>query len=697
MKRDRSGWKGMRFGLLRIFLCACLTVQAVAVNEKGWDERLDAMFSGRLKEIKSELDRLAPKLEELPIIPIDEQGGTGGAASTYGSERPPRNSVFALEVRWAKAAKVDMLALVPTRRYGAKGLEAQYGLPESFKVELINSKGELVLLVAHPIVVSENQARKGHPFVYQINPPIEAEGVRISAELLHPDIEDESIFVQAWAEVFVFEGERNVAQGGEVTLIGGAAPSAPWHWNTAFLVDGQTPLGLPEVPQDGHRNIGWISEGRTLSSNAASMVVDLETSRSVDAVRLVPAKKPTPDLPSGFGFPRKLVVSISETGEIDDSSKWTVIAEREFPNPGHNPVEISFAAAQGRYVKIEAVELWKAFESYPAFFALSEVEILSENKNIALGKVVRSPDGMNNLIAPGGRSWSGAALSDGFGPDGLLVSTREWMKLLDQRLILETRQHQLRAEAELVLNSWKRKRFMALAILGIVGLAFIIALPIRYRLKANRVLKKVRERIAGDLHDEVGSNLGSIQMFADLAEGRSGPSDELKRIQRIAAETVSAVRDIVWLLQPQGDHRIGTVEHLRETASIMLESLKWKFTATEEAWQVELSDDATRHLFLYFREALHNISRHAKATKVAIHVETALDQFSLFISDDGVGIAAERLERTATLRALRQRAAALKADFQVVSSPGNGTRLTLTLPLDPKRKRSRPKPALESA
>jgi signal transduction histidine kinase len=73
-----------------------------------------------------------------------------------------------------------------------------------------------------------------------------------------------------------------------------------------------------------------------------------------------------------------------------------------------------------------------------------------------------------------------------------------------------------------------------------------------------------------------------------------------------------------------------------------------------------------------------------------------MDQFSLFISDDGVGIAAERLERTATLRALRQRAAALKADFQVVSSPGNGTRLTLTVPLDPKRKRSRPKPALES-
>jgi signal transduction histidine kinase len=369
-----------------------------------------------------------------------------------------------------------------------------------------------------------------------------------------------------------------------------------------------------------------------------------------------------------------------------------VLTTREYSNPGHNPVTIAFAPTRGRFVKVEATELWKAFESYPAFFALSEVEILSGDKNLAINKVVRSSDGMMNLIAPGGRSWSGAALSDGFGPDGLLVSTREWMMLLDQRLRLETRRYELQAEAENLINTWRRRRLTGLAILGLVGAFLIVALPIRYRIHANRELKKVRERIAGDLHDEVGSNLGSIQMFADLAEGRSGPSDELKRIQRIAAETVSAVRDIVWLLQPQGDHRIGTVEHLRETASIMLEALKWKFSANEEAWLVELPDDATRHLFLYFREALHNISRHAKAAKVEIRVETTSEQFQLIISDDGVGIAPERLERPATLRALRQRSAALNAELHVDSSPEKGTRLTLTVPLDKKRMRKAPRP-----
>jgi signal transduction histidine kinase len=196
----------------------------------------------------------------------------------------------------------------------------------------------------------------------------------------------------------------------------------------------------------------------------------------------------------------------------------------------------------------------------------------------------------------------------------------------------------------------------------------------------------VRERIAGDLHDEVGSNLGSIQMFADLSEGRTGPSDELRRIQRIAAETVSAVRDIVWLLRPQGDHRIGTVEHLRETSSIMLETLEWQFTANEEAWQVELSEEANRHLFLFFREALHNIMRHARARKVDVRVEKTGGQFRLAITDDGVGIAPERLERPATLRALRQRAEALGADLRIESQAGAGARLELVVPMTRRRK-----------
>ena len=655
--------------------------------EAGWDSRLAETFSGRWKEIQKELAELNPKLEKLPGIPIDDQGGTGGYAGNYRFATPPENSRFAVEVRWTASAVVDMVALVPARRYDAKGLDAQYGLPEVFTVELIDAKGEVVKRVAKERNTSGNPVRNGHPFVYQVSPPVAAAGLRISADRMHPDYTDAALFVHSWAEALAFEGDRNVAFGAEVRSIGGDIPSAPWHWNPSFLVDGETPLGLPEIPAEKHENIGWMSEGRTNANETTTLSVDLGEAAQVDAIRLLPAKRPTTDLPSGFGFPRKLVVLISETGPANDPSKWTMVAERELGNPGHNPVVVAFKSIRARYVRVEAAVLWKAYDDYPAFFALSELEVLSADRNLATGKPVHSPDGMMNMIAPGGRIWSPAALSDGFGPDGRLVPTRQWMSQLDQRLRLETHRHELNVEADHLVDGWRHAAQICFALLALAAAFLIIALPIRYRLHARQELTKVRERIAGDLHDEVGSNLGSIQMFADLAEGRAGTSDELKRIQRIAAETVSAVRDIVWLLRPTGDHRIGTVEHLRETSSIMLETLDWKFTANEEAWQVELPEEANRDLFLFFREALHNIMRHAKARVVEIRAEKTETHFKLVIADDGVGIDPERLERPATLRALRQRSEALQAELGIETHPEKGTRLTLAVPLERKRKR----------
>ncbi len=653
--------------------------------DEGWDARLAGALSGRLKEIEKELAGISPELEKLPGIPIDDQGGTGGYAAVYQTAVPKAGELHAVEVRWPEPAMVEMIALVPTRRYDAKGLDPQYGMPDAFAVELIDEAGTVVAKVAGERGLHGNRVRKGHPFVYQVSPPVEATGVRVSAEKLNPDGDGEGSYVHAWAEVFAFDGERNVSLGTEVRSVGGSSPPAPWRWNADFLVDGQTPLGLPEVPAGEHSNIGWLSDGRKRADESASLFVDLEKSVPMDGVRLIPARKPTSDLPSGFGFPRKVRVMVSDTNDAEDRSKWTVVAERTFLNPGHNPVIIRFDGTRGRHVWIEATELWKEYEGYPAFFALSEVEVLEGDENLAEGKPVRSSDGMLNLIAPGGKYWSGAALSDGYGPDGKLVSVREWLGRLDERLRLETRRHELRMEAARVIAGWRNAGLAGYAVLGLGAAFLLIVLPIRFRVLANRELVKVRERIAGDLHDEVGSNLGSIQMFADLAEGRSGESEELKRIQRIAAETVSAVRDIVWLLRPQGDHRIATVEHLRETSSIMLESYKWEFTANEEAWGIELAEEANRDLFLYFREALHNIARHAKAKKVSVRVERTDGHLELVICDDGLGIAPERLERPATLRALRQRSAALAANLKVDSAPGEGTRLTLRIPLDRKR------------
>jgi signal transduction histidine kinase len=672
--------------LLPLLISSCLLTAAARAQEDGdsWDARLARSLSGRLAEIGKELESIRSELPKLPAVPVADQGGTGGFASLNGQARPDKEGEFAVEIRLPAAGMVDLVALVPSRRYGVGGLEAQFGMPDEFTVDLLGPDGKAIARIADERALWADPVRAGHPFVYAVSPPVEAAGLRITAGHLRLDPDVSESFVHSWAEAFIFQGEHNLARGATVTSSGSRNPNASWVWSNAFLVDGQTPLGLPEVPAGEHRNVGWISEGRAKASESVWLEVDLGEVREFDTLRLFPAKRPTSDLPSGFGFPRRFTVSVSVPGGPEGEAP---AAKVEMDNPGHSPVEVPLGRRKGQKVRIDVSELWKALEHYPAFFALSEVQVLDGEENRGQGAVVRSPDGMGNVIGSGLQYWNMASLSDGFGPDGRLIPRREWLLQLDQRLKLEQKQHALMAESRAIVDGWRRTGLWVFALLGVAGAVVLIALPIRYRMREKRELARVRERIAGDLHDEVGSNLGSIQMLADLAESHAGPTKELKRIQRIAAETVSAVRDIVWLLRPQGDHRIGTAEHLRETGSIMLEALDWEFHANEAAWQTELSDEANRHLFLFYREALHNVLRHSGAARVEIRADEEAGKFRLTVSDDGSGIPPEKLERPSTLRALRQRVEALGAEFKVESETGKGTRLELAIPLEKKRRK----------
>lgn len=660
----------------------CVPVVAVAACLAGgvaraadWDRRLAEAFDPRLATIEREISTARQRLEALPRIPVDDQGGSGGFALLSPQRIPDPARPSTITVRWSADERIEAVALVPARRYDARGLDPQFGMPDAFTVELIDAAGTVVARVAEEQETRAHPARAGHPFLYRIDAPVNASGMVIRAQRLSESKDVDGLHAHAWSEVFAYACDRNIALGAEVSGSGGTPPTSPWQWRADYLTDGQTPLGLPELSSPDHRNVGWMSDSRSNPDDAVSLLVDFKESVEADRIRLIPAGKPTSDLPSGFGFPERIVVEMSDGG-----GAWRNVAAADLRNPGHNPVEIALKEGRGTRLRLVATGLWKAFETYPAFFALSEIEVLGGDRNFAAGLPVRSPDDTPGIIAPGGRYWSLASLSDGHGPDGRLVPVREWIGLLDESLIRSKQIHDGRVAAEAVVAGWRRIALSLLVLLGAAGAVAVVILPVRYRARARLEVESVRDRIAGDLHDEVGSNLGSIQMLADLAEARSGSSDEMKRIQRIAAETVSAVRDIVWLLRPGGQHRIATIEHLRETTSIMLESLDWRFDADDAAWEAELTEERTRHLFLFFREALHNILRHSGATRVEIAVRCGDDHLVLSVADNGCGIEAERMDRPATLSALRKRAAAMQATFKVDTASGQGVRLVLEIP-----------------
>lgn len=213
-----------------------------------------------------------------------------------------------------------------------------------------------------------------------------------------------------------------------------------------------------------------------------------------------------------------------------------------------------------------------------------------------------------------------------------------------------------------------------------VMLVFVAAYETR--VISERKLARMRLRIASDLHDEVGSNLGSIALLSEMIPKQVPfPVEEIAEIRRIAVQTVSSLRDIVWFLDPAADNMPELILRMKDTALTLLHGVAFEFRSEGEARSATPSLHLRRNVFPMFKEILHNVAKHARADRVEIRVKVTSRQFQLYVSDDGVGFDEKQVRGGNGLKNLRRRAADLRGTLEIRSQPGRGTSVTLTAPI----------------
>ena len=198
-------------------------------------------------------------------------------------------------------------------------------------------------------------------------------------------------------------------------------------------------------------------------------------------------------------------------------------------------------------------------------------------------------------------------------------------------------------------------------------------------------MRRLRTRIAQDLHDDIGSNLGSIALMGQLgveaAPDVEAMRSELEDIRRVAAETADSMHDIVWLISPGMRTAGDLASRLRETAGLLLSGLDWKLEVEGLGQGRQLSIEAQRDIFLVFKEVLHNIRQHAGAAKVDILLSQSARDLCLRVADDGCGFEAGGGRRGRGLANIESRAKGCGGRLRVETAPGSGTTVTLTHPL----------------
>jgi ligand-binding sensor domain-containing protein/signal transduction histidine kinase len=205
----------------------------------------------------------------------------------------------------------------------------------------------------------------------------------------------------------------------------------------------------------------------------------------------------------------------------------------------------------------------------------------------------------------------------------------------------------------------------------------------------NTTLERERSRIAQDLHDDLGSALTGLALEADVAQKNSGRADghALKRIASGSRALADRMREVVWAINPKcdsADHLAGFFAHYAEDY-LSSAGLRCRFELPTEIEHVSLHSEVRYQLFAAFKEALHNVVRHARACVVAITINVAGGVLRIEVQDDGRGLEPMKLGQNASagdgLENMRHRLASVGGEAKIEFSEGSGTRVILSISL----------------
>jgi signal transduction histidine kinase len=206
-------------------------------------------------------------------------------------------------------------------------------------------------------------------------------------------------------------------------------------------------------------------------------------------------------------------------------------------------------------------------------------------------------------------------------------------------------------------------------------------------------MQAVRNRIAGDLHDEIGSTLSSISIYSKVVQNRTKekvPEAEpyLQKINSDIGAMMEAMSDIVWTINSSNDRFENIFSRMRSSAGELLEAKNYTlhFEFDEAMNGLKLDMEQRKDFYLIFKEALNNIAKYAEGKNVWIKLSKANSKIEMQIRDDGKGFTLPFGEGKSGahgngMNTMKARAEKLRGELKVESVEREGTVVALVIPI----------------
>jgi len=226
---------------------------------------------------------------------------------------------------------------------------------------------------------------------------------------------------------------------------------------------------------------------------------------------------------------------------------------------------------------------------------------------------------------------------------------------------------------------WQTWWFRALVLAVIGGIFYGLY---RYRMQQMARLQRIRNNIASDLHDDIGSTLNSISIYSQVAKQQAGkdiPALDLIGIN--SRKIIENMSDIVWTINPENDSFEKIIVRMRSFAYQLLKAKKIEYTfeADEKLNSIVLPMQVRKNFYLVFKEAITNLVKYSEASRVFISLSGDNKMIFLRIRDNGKGIPDNAETQGNGLMNMKRRAAEINASLNIRSNDGEGTSIELML------------------
>lgn len=198
-------------------------------------------------------------------------------------------------------------------------------------------------------------------------------------------------------------------------------------------------------------------------------------------------------------------------------------------------------------------------------------------------------------------------------------------------------------------------------------------------------IEKIRNKISGQLHDDIGSTLSGVSIYSHLANDllEKGEYNNAKKslhiIQNSTDEMVEKLADLVWSSNPEQDSLQLLFERLEQYGFDMCKAKNIHFKANIFIGDIGLPSENRYQVYLFAKEAINNAVKYSEAGLLELTVKENYNLLEITISDNGKGFDTENIKRGNGLVNMQKRAEELGADFNFQSKPGTGCLISLKL------------------